>query len=253
VPELLRAYRDPLTRSEAVAALVGVPDLRALDAYLDGLTARSPGLRDDCRTAMAAIRQPAWPLIREKLAAGTLPASVALELKSLYRDDPSIAPLFESARQRVTAVDYSTFALSHAGDPARGKAVFTDPMGTGCAKCHRVSGEGGVGGPDLSHIASNYGRAELIESILSPSKKVADGYRLITVALLDGKIISGVVIENTNETLTLVDNRGEKHVCRMKDIEQKTERASSGMPEDLQSGLTLQEFADLVCYLESLR
>ncbi len=110
-----------------------------------------------------------------------------------------------------------------------------------------------MGGPDLSHIASNYGRAELIESILSPSKKVADGYRLITVALFDGKIISGVVIENTNETLTLVDNRGEKHVCRMKDIEQKTERASSGMPEDLQSGLTLQEFADLVCYLESLR
>ncbi len=73
VPALSSAYGDPSTRLEAVAALARVPDLRALDAYLDGLGEKSPGLRDDCRNALAAIRQPARPLIREKLAAGTLP------------------------------------------------------------------------------------------------------------------------------------------------------------------------------------
>jgi putative heme-binding domain-containing protein len=105
----------------------------------------------------------------------------------------------------------------------------------------------------LTHIASTSKRAELIESILWPSMKVADGYRLTTVALVDGKIVSGGVIDIKNETLTLVDNQGQKHVIRQKDIEQRADRDASVMPEDLQSGLTLQEFADLLAYLESLK
>jgi putative heme-binding domain-containing protein len=253
VPELMRAYSDPRTRLEAVAALARVPDLRALDAYLDGLAGKSPGLRDDCRKALAAIRQPAGPLIREKLASGTLPPPVAIDLKAIYGDDPSIVRLLESARERMTPAHYAAFALSNHGDPKRGRAIYADPKGVGCAKCHRVNGEGGEGGPDLSHIASNYKRADLIESILWPSKKVADGYRLTTIALAQGEIVSGVVIDIKNETLTLVDMQGRKHIIRQKDIEERTERDLSPMPEGLQSGLTLEEFADLVAYLESLK
>ena len=95
--------------------------------------------------------------------------------------------------------------------------------------------------------------ADLIESILWPSKKVADGFRLTTIALADGEIVSGVVVDSKRETMTLVDNQGRKHAIRRSDIEQKTERDSSPMPDGSQSGLTLQEFADLVAYLESLK
>lgn len=93
----------------------------------------------------------------------------------------------------------------------------------------------------------------MIESILWPSKKVAEGYKLTTIALTDGKVVSGAVIDIKDETMTLVDTQGQKHVIRKKDIEQKTERDTSPMPEGLQSGLTLQEFADLMAYLESLK
>jgi putative heme-binding domain-containing protein len=253
VPDMIRAYGDPRTRRESAVALARVPDLRALDAYLEGLADKNPGLRGDCRKALAAIRQPASPLIRKKLESGALPSSVALELKSLYSDDPSIAPLLESTRKHVTSADYSAFALAHHGDPKRGRAIFADPNGVGCAKCHRAGGELGEGGPDLSHISSNQTRSDLIESILWPSKKVADGYRLTTIALAQGEILSGVVIDVKTETLTLIDSQGRKRVIRQADIEQRSERDGSAMPEGLQAGLTLEEFADLVAYLESLR
>jgi putative heme-binding domain-containing protein len=254
VPEaLLRAWLDPRTRLEAITALARVPDLRALDAYLDGLSAKSPGVRDDCRKALAAIRVPAWPLIREKLASDNLSPSVVSELKSLYGNDQSLAPWFDTARKALKVEEYAAFGLSGRGDPKRGRAIFDDSRGIGCTKCHRVNGAGGEGGPDLSHIASTYGRAELIESILSPSKKIADGYRLTVIALADGTIISGVVLDSTGETLTLVDNQGRKRAIRKSDIEKKTERDASSMPDGLQSGLSLQEFADVVAYLESLK
>ena len=253
VTELMHAYRDPGTRLEATLALARVPDVRAVEAYLDGLAGKSPSLRDDCRKALAAIRGPAWPIIREKLESGSLPPLVALDLKGLYEDTPSVTLLFESARKRLTPLDYSAFALSHHGDSKRGQAVFGDPNGVGCAKCHRVNGAGGDGGPDLSRIGGNYRGPDLIESILWPSKRVADGYRLTTIALSNGEIVSGLVIDLKKETMTLVDSQGQKHVIQQKDIEQRTERDSSPMPDGLQSGLTLQEFADLVTYLESLK
>jgi putative heme-binding domain-containing protein len=253
VPALIHAYRDPRTRVEAGLALARIPDVRALDIYLDGLVSKSPGLRDDCRRALSAIRELALPMIRKKMAVGALPPAISNDLKLVYEDNPAVASLLQSAGKDITPEDYSAFALAHDGDPKRGRAIFADTGGTGCAKCHRVNGDGGQGGPDLSHIASNQTRRDLIESILSPSRKVADGYRLTTIALVQGEVVSGVVIDVKSDALTLVDIKGDKRTIRHADIVQKVERDSSAMPDGLQTGLTREEFADLVAYLESLK
>jgi putative heme-binding domain-containing protein len=253
VPGLLRAYRDPQTRLEAVAALARVPDPRALDAYLDGIVARSPRVREDCRKALATIAGAARPLIRQKLASGSLTDPVIAELKSIYGDDSALAPLLQSARERPGPRDYLAFALANRGDPRRGRSIFTDPRGVGCIKCHRVRGVGGEGGPDLTHVATNYGRKEFIESILAPSQKVAAGFRLTTIGTTDGMILSGVVLDEKGDRVTLADSQGQKQVIRKSDIDQRTESDASAMPEGLQAGLTLEEFADLVAYLESLK
>jgi putative heme-binding domain-containing protein len=253
VPQLLRAYQVPETRSEAIAALARIPDRRALDAYLEGLGGKDPSVRDECRKALAVIREEVRPLIREKLALGTLPAQVVLELGSVYGGDRGLAPLIESVRGRTKPEEYAAFSLANRGDARRGRALFDDPRGVGCNKCHRVNGAGGEGGPDLSHVAANYGRAELTEAVLFPSKKVADGFRLTTLALASGEVLSGVVVEETGERLSLVDSRGTRHALRKSDIEERTQGDSSPMPEGLQAGLTTQEFADLVAYLETLK
>jgi putative heme-binding domain-containing protein len=253
VPALLGASRSPETRSEAIAALARVPDARALEVYLEGLGSKSPGVRSECRKALAAIRDEVRSRVRDRLTAGTLPGPVVRELGTVFAGDRQLAPLFAPGRGRREPGDYSDFALANRGDPKRGRALFDDPLGVGCIKCHRVNGAGGEGGPDLSRVAGNYGRAELIESVLFPSKRVADGFRSTTLGLADGRVISGLVTSDGDERLVLIDGQGTKHDVRKSEIEARTQSDTSPMPEGLQSGLTREEFADLIAYLETLR
>jgi hypothetical protein len=92
----------------------------------------------------------------------------------------------------------------------------------------------------------------LIESVLFPSKKVADGFRTTTLALADGRVLSGLVVADGGDGLVLVDGQGAKHDLRKSDIEQRTQGDTSPMPDGLQAGLTPEEFADLIAYLQTL-
>jgi putative heme-binding domain-containing protein len=253
IPALLQAYRSPETRTEALDALAHVPDARALEVYLEGLREKSPGVRDACRKALATIREEVRPRVRDRLSAGTLPAPILHELGRIYGGDRELAPLFASGRGRWEPDEYAAFAVAHRGDPKRGRALFDDPRGLGCIKCHRVNGAGGEGGPDLSRVAGNYDRAALIEAVLFPSKKVADGFRTTTLALADGQILSGLVVADDDRWLVLIDGQGTKHDVLKSEIEARTQSDTSPMPEGLQTGLTREEFADLIAYVETLR
>jgi putative heme-binding domain-containing protein len=199
-----------------------------------------------------AIRDGVRTQVRDKLTSGTLPAPVVLDLRTIYANDPDLASLAAPARVQAKPGDYAAFALANRGDPGRGRALFDAPGGVGCIKCHRVNGAGGEGGPDLSRVAANYGRAELIESVLDPSKKVADGFHTTTLALADGQVFSGLVIADAGERLVLIDGQGARRDIRKADIEQRTQSDRSPMPERLEAGLTLEEFTDLIAYLETL-
>jgi mono/diheme cytochrome c family protein len=56
----------------------------------------------------------------------------------------------------------------------------TDPMtiirGAGCTGCHKMNGEGGAIGPDLTHVGSRLSANLIRESILLPDAKTAKGY-----------------------------------------------------------------------------
>ena len=209
-------------------------------------------MRDECRKSFAAIRQEVQPQVRDRLTSGKLPVPVVLELGTIYAHDQELAPLFSSLRGRLKPEDYAAFTLANRGDPRRGRELFDDPQGVGCVKCHRVNGAGGEGGPDLSRIAATYGRAELIESVLFPSKKVADGFHTTTLSLADGQVFSGLVVADGNERLVLLDSQGARHEVAKSDIDQKTQTERSTMPDALHAGLTPAEFADLIAYLETL-
>jgi putative heme-binding domain-containing protein len=252
VPRLLEACHRPETRPEAVTALARMPDARALDVYLEGLAAKDPGVRAGCRDALAAIRLDVAPQVRDRLTSRVLPDPVVRELATIYAGDRGLAPLLVPARGGREPGHYAAFALANRGDPGRGRALFRDPRGPGCARCHRVDGEGGDGGPDLSRVAATYGRAELIESVLFPSRKVADGFRTTTLALADGQVFSGLVIGDGGDRLVLVDSRGDRHDVRKSAIERQSSSDRSPMPDGLHAGLTPEEFADLIAYLETL-
>ncbi len=145
------------------------------------------------------------------------------------------------------------FAVEVRGNPARGRAVFVDREKARCILCHRVGGEGGAIGPDLSGIGGKFARLHLIESVLEPSRQIVDGYRATLVATSDGRLITGLVKNETNERLTLVNGETHEHVVLKPEIENRKFLDVSIMPEGLATGLSREQFADLIAYLETLR
>src|SRR5262249_56593 len=86
-----------------------------------------------------------------------------------------------------------------AGDPRTGQLLFFNPQSKiQCAKSHSVGGEGGHIGPVLDRIASRRAPEFVMESILEPSREIAPEYESVTVATKDGRVITGLRINETN-------------------------------------------------------
>jgi putative membrane-bound dehydrogenase-like protein len=142
------------------------------------------------------------------------------------------------------------------GDASRGRAVW-NASATGaaqCAKCHMVRGVGGQVGPDLSMIGKKASRENLYESILMPSKAIADQYIQHSVTTTAEVTISGLLIADTPTSITLRDANGKDVTIAKKDIDGPVRKLKTSiMPEDIVAALTEDELADLVAYLETLK
>src|SRR5262249_26021935 len=115
--------------------------------------------------------------------------------------------------------EYARYALRVPGDQAKGRSIFAAHEGTKCIRCHRVGGEGGSIGPDLSNIGGKFARPHLIESILEPSRQIVEGYRSVIIATSDGRVLTGVVKGESSERLIIVDVNACEHTIRSSDIE----------------------------------
>jgi putative heme-binding domain-containing protein len=142
-----------------------------------------------------------------------------------------------------------------AGNTEAGKAVWAKSAASDaqCLKCHSVRGVGGHIGPDLSMIGKKASKENLFESILQPSKAVADQYVAWKVDTADGQSITGLLIQETPDAVTLRDANGKDHVIPAKNIDGKRKSLTSLMPDDLVKGLTEPELVDLVAYLSTLQ
>ncbi len=133
------------------------------------------------------------------------------------------------------------------GDVARGKLVFAK---TNCIKCHKFGSEGEGLGPDLTTLKSRFQRADILESILDPSKVISDQYRGTVVVTVDGQTITGLAAPQ-GDSVTILQTDGTKVTLKKSEIESQIASTVSPMPEKLIDELTLQEIADLFAYLDS--
>src|ERR1044072_377168 len=99
------------------------------------------------------------------------------------------ASISTPARQR----EFEQHALTHDGDPVRGRELFLDERVAKCGVCHRVNGQGGEVGPDLTHIGGKFDRPHLIESLLEPSRQIVEGFRTALLVSSDGAVITGII------------------------------------------------------------
>ncbi|HVA47628.1 MAG TPA: TIM barrel protein [Pirellulales bacterium] len=133
------------------------------------------------------------------------------------------------------------------GDAQRGRALFGS---LGCTKCHGVTLEQpGGGAPNLAGLRRRFNTAYVVESVLLPSKQVADPFRGTTLALADGRTLSGLVVNDTDEQLELLLPDAKRATVAKADIEQRAHSTISPMPSGLVK--TEQELRDLLAYLFS--
>ena len=135
------------------------------------------------------------------------------------------------------------------GDAALGRDIFTAT----CARCHRVAGEGGTMGPDLSTIGRVRTRDALARSIREPSAAVAAGYRAVTVTTRDGTQVRGATKGEDAFSIQLVDTRGRMQGYLKADVRELVREERSLMPPFDEERLDQAALDDLLAYLGSLR
>jgi hypothetical protein len=180
-------------------------------------------------------------------------SALADELAALNRP-ANTAPPPAASRRFVKAWSMTDFAGSLAGlrtgrDVARGKRLFTD---AGCAQCHRVGKEGGVVGPDLTAVGARFDARALLESIIEPSKVVAEPYRNVAIMTKAGLIYEGRIVSEDDKTVVLatnpVDPDDRRRVAKAQIESQRVSEISS-MPEGLLNTLEREDIFDLLAWL----
>lgn len=162
---------------------------------------------------------------------------------------PSLGePLTESQQQTILQMDSDLTV----GDSNRGRAVFFSNKAV-CSKCHRVASEGGNVGPNLSTIGQSRSRRDLLESIVFPNATFARGFAPYTIATVDGKTFSGIVLGEGIEHLTLGLDQEKSVRISHESIEEIRASETSIMPSDISKTLSNQELADLLAFLQSLQ
>lgn len=164
-----------------------------------------------------------------------------------------LEPFFPAeARKERLGVNFSReLVLAKTGDADRGEAVFRRKE-LQCVTCHAVGDSGGELGPPLDEIGRTYRTgAEMLETIVEPSKKILPDYQLQIVVTTDGETLSGRVVGEATDSLTLLQVDHQKRLVPFADIEAISTGDVSMMPAQLLQSLTVQEAADLVAYLLS--
>ncbi len=135
------------------------------------------------------------------------------------------------------------------GDPAAGEAVFKNAKGANCIHCHQVGEEGNMIGPPLTVIGSKLNKGQLYEAILYPSASILMHYETWVVKTKAGDVVSGLLVEDTPDHLTLKDSDGKYHDVPTDDVAKKVMQKVSLMPEGLAEAMTKPDLVNLVEFL----
>ena len=140
-------------------------------------------------------------------------------------------------------------SLGTRGNIDRGKKLFTAQS---CIRCHTTANGQKPKGPHLVDIGKRSKPAELVESILKPSEKIAQGFDTFVFVTTDGKLVTGFVSRESAREVEIRQLTGLPVVLPKAKIEERIRQKKSMMPDGMVGNLTAGQLADLLAYLQSL-
>lgn len=155
----------------------------------------------------------------------------------------------ERQREILGSAIRSEAILSRTGSAERGRDLFWKSATLQCRQCHRVGEEGGRTGPDLREIAPKRTRAELLESLLEPSRRIEPAFATYVLETTSGRVLSGLLVRRNETETVLRDAQGRETSTAASDIESLTKSDVSLMPSGLLRDMTAEEAADLLEFL----
>jgi putative heme-binding domain-containing protein len=133
---------------------------------------------------------------------------------------------------------------------SNGKQMF---QVANCVACHKLGGVGNNIGPDLTKLEPKLQKpVEILHDILEPSFRINEKYVSYTFETKAGKLITGLILEETPETVKVIENplaKVDPTVLKRSDIESRQKSPTSIMPKGLLDRLTREEILDLVAYV----
>jgi putative heme-binding domain-containing protein len=97
------------------------------------------------------------------------------------------------------------------------------------------------------------GREALLTAILDPAKEVAAQYVFYTVTTKEGETLAGLIADDNATAMTLRMPGGLERRIERATIKGSASAGTSLMPEGLEAGMSLQQMADLLSFIEELR
>ena len=158
-------------------------------------------------------------------------------------------PVEQSASEEQAHASYRALLT----DSAIGRANVRnghDVFARTCGPCHKLYGEGGSVGPDIT--GSNRTNLDyLLFNVLNPNAEVQDDYRMVVVTTRDGRTLAGNVVAENDRQITLRMVGQDGVLINKPDIQSRETTAVSMMPPGLFEALGDREVIDLVAYLKT--
>lgn len=197
----------------------------------------------------------------QEINSGSLPEATRRQVIQLASSHAtaSIRDLFEQflpeekrvKRLGTTVRPEQILALE--GSIERGRQVFFKTDGVQCRNCHKINEQGKEIGPDLSGVGLKNNRAQILESMLQPSKKIEPKWLAYVVETVQGRVHTGLLIKKDDKEVVLKDAKDKLARIPASDVDVMAPQQKSLMPDLLVRDMTAQQVADLITFLVSLK
>jgi putative heme-binding domain-containing protein len=256
---LLQLVNDPHTRGAALRGLAEFDHPQTVAVILEHYSDFNATARQDAISTLASRTDWAMRLLdeleSERIPRTDLNAFTVRQLQSLGEQQIVFRLQSVWGQIRATPADKAQLisqyknqltpqTLAQADLPA-GREVFQQ----NCATCHRLFDAGKTIGPDITG-SQRTNLDYVLENLIDPSAAVARDYRMQIVVTTSGRIITGQVIAESEQALT-IQTANDRLVVPADEIEDRKESPVSMMPEGLLQKLSADQVRDLVAYLAS--